>query len=451
MRILIISKFFPPENSIASLRPYSWAKYWAMAGHEIEVVTVKKNHDRPEAMVMPFTGFEVHEVDYPPFYYRCKEFFQKVFPPVPKSGEHGSVMLPTNGTASGKKGGKYAFLKEAGRKVNDYRIKKGLLMSIRMPDNLDFWISQALAWAQSQPPWDLVVSTHGPYATHIIGYRLKMKGQARRWVADFRDLWTDNHIYEGVYPFIWFEKFLEYKMMKEADQISTVSGPLADALARKHGYGKVFVVENGFESDLLQDLSPEPAFPRDGKKRIIYAGTIYQGRRDPIPLFQAIATLAAQFGSRKALEKLEVIFLGSNAEVLKELIVQYRVGEWIKLGGFLPRIEVLRMQRDADVLLFLESEKGKKEGILTGKLFEYLASGTQIWGVGVDAGSSPGDLIEKAHAGILFGTDSTKIYEELVLLLQEQDKRPVKTNSNFLKRFDREELALQMLQKIIKG
>lgn len=46
MRILIVSTFFPPENSIASFRPYSWAKWWSRAGHEVTVVSTKKNTTR---------------------------------------------------------------------------------------------------------------------------------------------------------------------------------------------------------------------------------------------------------------------------------------------------------------------------------------------------------------------------------------------------------------------
>ena len=37
MNILIVSHYFPPGNSIAALRPYSWAKYWSRMGHQVTV------------------------------------------------------------------------------------------------------------------------------------------------------------------------------------------------------------------------------------------------------------------------------------------------------------------------------------------------------------------------------------------------------------------------------
>ena len=65
MRILIISTFFPPLNSIASLRPYSWAKYWVLEGHEVTVLTLAKEEDPKVALNYPNPGFRLIEVPLP--------------------------------------------------------------------------------------------------------------------------------------------------------------------------------------------------------------------------------------------------------------------------------------------------------------------------------------------------------------------------------------------------
>jgi hypothetical protein len=62
-----------------------------------------------------------------------------------------------------------------------------------MPDFSDFWIKPAIKWA-IQYQWDLVLSTHGPYATHLVAYQVKKRKKTQQWIVDFRDLWTDNHI-----------------------------------------------------------------------------------------------------------------------------------------------------------------------------------------------------------------------------------------------------------------
>ena len=64
MKILIVTAFFPPQNSIASLRPYSWAKYWSRAGHDVTVLTVPKKAS-PSDSPMPTDGFKLLEVPIP--------------------------------------------------------------------------------------------------------------------------------------------------------------------------------------------------------------------------------------------------------------------------------------------------------------------------------------------------------------------------------------------------
>ncbi|MFM8917928.1 MAG: hypothetical protein ACKOGP_09325, partial [Bacteroidota bacterium] len=64
MRILIISTFFPPQNSIASHRPYSWAKYWSKAGHEVVVLTTPKKKNSNQTIDTSQGGFQVVEKGY---------------------------------------------------------------------------------------------------------------------------------------------------------------------------------------------------------------------------------------------------------------------------------------------------------------------------------------------------------------------------------------------------
>jgi glycosyltransferase involved in cell wall biosynthesis len=447
MRILIITKYFPPENSVATLRPYSWARYWAEAGHEVEVLTTVKDRSRPENTEMPNTGFTVHEVDFPPIYQRLKGLYKRFVKANPQSLSEPA--LGSGGSAGGA--GRPGLLKRVAAQANDWRLRRGVMLAIRMPDNFDFWVGQGLRWAQTRGPWDLVVSTHAPYATHLIAEKLKREKLARTWVADFRDLWTDNHIYKGLFPFTVAEQYLEKRAMTSADAITTVSEPLAQILASKYGSEKVFVVENGYDADSLGQLPPAPAFPADGKKRIIHTGTIYRGKQDPSLFFEAVADLARQPAGKELLDRLEVLFVGSNPDVLQEAVRQYGVKEWVKLGSFLPRTEVLRMQRDADALLFLEFDRGKTAGILTGKLFEYLSSGTQVWGVGVHASSSPGRLIQQAGGGILFGENQEHLRQELQRFLQEEVKRQVSLHKEVLERYERKALASKFLGILPKG
>ena len=64
MKILIIAKYFPPQNGIASLRPHSWAKWWSNLGHEVTVVSTKKI-PRENDLKLDCSGFDLIEIPVP--------------------------------------------------------------------------------------------------------------------------------------------------------------------------------------------------------------------------------------------------------------------------------------------------------------------------------------------------------------------------------------------------
>ena len=428
MKILIISVFFPPRNSIASLRPYSWAKYWAAMGHEVVVLTTYKTpQDNDLNLVMD--SFKVIEVK--------TYIFDKVKPLRARFfGVRQKESFEKNDSNTSLNLLKIFFIW-----LNDRRKERGVAYGARMPDIYDLWKTSAIKSVEHEK-WDLIVSTHGPYVCHSIAYQLKKRGLTKKWIADYRDLWTKSHLFKGLFPFTILEKRLEKKYNKFADIITTVSEPLKETLQSKLSIQKVYVIENGFDIDDLKNISETPIFNNE-KIRIVYTGSIYKTKQDPSPLFKAIIQLKNS-ADANLLKQLEVLFVGGNMGDLRELISKYEVEEYVKYGGFISHDDALRMQRDAHVLLFLEVNN--EDGILTGKLFEYLCSGTPIWGVGVNNKIGPGKLIEQYKAGINFENDDKKILNDLKNLLIEASKKSVVVSEEVLQKYTRKYLA----EKLIK-
>ncbi|RDC62972.1 hypothetical protein AHMF7616_01571 [Adhaeribacter pallidiroseus] len=127
---------------------------------------------------------------------------------------------------------------------------------------------------------------------------------------------------------------------------------------------------------------------------------------------------------------------------------EMRILPWVKDGGFLSRELILKMQSEAHVLLFLGFDKNKTPGILTGKIFEYLFSGTLIWAIDVDDCSAVGQIIKEAKAGILFGEDLNLLKQELLHLLKSPEKQKPQTDIIYLKQFERAALADKMLKLV---
>ena len=327
-----------------------------------------------------------------------------------------------------------------------FQQRYGIFMACRMPDWMDLWGDVSFKLVKHKY-WDLVVSTAWPYGVHRTAYRLKKTGMAACWISDWRDLWTDNHMFPGLPGFRVVERWLEKRWSMVADALTTVSEPLADTLRQKYG-NKVHVIYNGFDQEDYENLPAERIFPDDGLFRIVYTGSIYVGQRDPTPLFEAVRnlhTLGMIYPNQ-----LRIIFCGMNANV-SDLARKHKVEEFVEYAGFLPRQQALRMQRDADVLLFLEFESAEVRGILTGKLFEYLFAGPMIWGVGVDEDSSSGLLLDKTGRGKCFGTNVEKIAEAIRMVKSihfNSIKFASKVECQVIGEFSREKQSKRMLSLV---
>ena len=411
MKILIIAIYFPPQNSVASLRPYSWAKYWSRAGHDVTVLTTKK-HEHPTNTVYPFDGFEVREVELPLFN-RLRGTLGK--------GNTAKVAASTNVVKATLFS---SLLGKVNRLIQYLQKKFGVLNYCRMPDLTDLWVPPAFRAVKNEQ-WDLVVSTAWPYPVHQIAYRLRKNGLAEKWIADWRDIWIGNHLYGGLFPFTFIEKFYERLWMNKADFITTVSEPLARILRDRYGE-KVTVIYNGFDPEDYENLPPEKAYPQDGVFRIVYTGSIYPGWQDPSPLFQAISKLKDE--KRITPERLQVIFYGNNAD-MSVLAKEFNISEYVQYGGFLPRQQALHYQRDADALLFLEFESKSLQGILTGKLFEYLFAGPPILSVGIGSDESAGRVLKETKRGEAFGKDAELIAQTVKGMMETRKNPGVSTQS----------------------
>jgi glycosyltransferase involved in cell wall biosynthesis len=415
LKILVVTYFFPPENAIGGQRPFSWAKAWVREGHEVDILTVAKD--------IPYSGthgFTVHEVcPQAPFLW-LKSFYRK--------------RLKTPKSSGGVSGSSRPSLL---KRIFAWMKGRGLSSSTRMPDPSDFWILPALRHARSlNQKWDLVISTFGPYSCHVIANKLKSDGYVARWTADFRDLWTLNPYFLG-FPIIKiFERMLERKLVHQADIVLTVSEPLSLDMKKLYPTIKVATIENGADSD---DFQISPPRRKSEKKRIVYTGTIYPGRRDPGPLLRALSKIEDRQ------ERVEIIFAGPPSDYLEQTIDESGARDCVSVLGLIERREALLLQQDCDVLLFLESNAPDAAGVLTGKLFEYLFSLREIWGVGVDSTTLSGKIIEDSGAGITFGNDEVSLERELRRLIQDGSKNVI-LDPMFKQKYDRREQAKEVLR-----
>ncbi|MDP2430850.1 MAG: glycosyltransferase [Pseudomonadota bacterium] len=269
-----------------------------------------------------------------------------------------------------------------------------------IPDTEWPWRRSALRMAHTliaERRFDAILSS-SPFPTvHCVASRLKRR-HGIPWVADLRDLWSQNHNYPFPEARRRLDRWLEVRTLRSADLLTTISLPLADRLESLHG-NRVAVVRNGYQprSSALPETLPE-------RFTISYTGTIYAGKQNPDRILAALRHLfeSGQMDrSRVALN-----FYGRHDSALQETIAKMGLAEVVRQHGMLPRAETRQRQRCSHLLLFLQWEDPDEQGIFPLKLYEYLDAGRPILATGATGSDEIKDMLAETCAGTTALTSS---------------------------------------------
>ncbi len=266
---------------------------------------------------------------------------------------------------------------------------------ISYPDDKKGWYKHAVQggdkFLQSERV-DAILSSSYPVTCHLIAKAFAEKYHIP-WIADLRDLWTQNPYLNHCALRRFAEKRLELRTLNKASAIVTVSKPLAEDLSRLHTHKTVYVITNGFDPE---DACFDPPELTE-KLTITYTGALYNGKRDPLMLFEALKNLI-----RDGIidpDRVEVRFFGSQDPWLFDDIRDANLDGIVKVFGFIPRDQALQKQRESQLLLLLLWNNPQERGVYTGKVFEYLAAGRPIIALGGLDENVVKDLVNETQAG----------------------------------------------------
>ncbi len=282
---------------------------------------------------------------------------------------------------------------------------RGCITGQRWPSYFHFWAKIGLRQlAQNHASFDVVISTYGPYHTHVLASKIKKQGSARYWVADYRDLWCLNPYFKGLPIINKFEAKWEKKIIRDADLVTTVSHGLKAELENFILNKRVEVIENGIDPDDFHSLDKMPyPFPKQATLQLAFTGSIYS-HQEPLllPLLKAVRQLIDE--GRIGETDFHINIAGNIQPAIRQLFESFDLLPYTSFLGLLKHQNSLKLQRDANALIFLGHDLSGQEGNLTGKLGEYLFSKTPIWSFGVKTGSEV--------FSILGGIQYNKIFEK---------------------------------------
>lgn len=397
MKILLVSWYFPPANTIAALRIGKLAKYLLNQGHDVRVVAGK---GLPYLQSLPL-DIPAENVAYARWVdvnagprwlsARGKKFIRRDHQPVEAvTGQETLSKSTQNGEQP------LRLLTRLSRLYQNV---------FNWPDSRIGWLPFALcAGWRLLGRWrpQVIFASGPPFTVLLVGYWLSVLYRIPL-IVEFRDRWSDDPYYP---PPKWrrrFDKFAEGVIVRRAIAISTVSEPWATTYRRR--YGKpVAVVYNGYDEE-LEGLSSSPGYLDKGILRIVYTGGIYPGRRDPSPLFAAIREL----GDDR--HKIRVEFFATDPNLVHPLAARHGVGECIIVHPALDHDRIIDEQRRADILLLMQWDDPKEQGNVPGKFFEYLGALRPILVLGLEDGV-PASFVRNLDAGV-FCADADAIAQIL--------------------------------------
>jgi len=417
-KVLIITYYWPPSGGAGVQRWLKFAKYLPEFGYEVHILTV-----RPDRATYPQTDESLLQQVPKNVTVHCTDASD----PYAIYSVFGKG-APSSGFANDDVSGFKGLIKTLARFVRG---------NFFIPDPRRGWNRFAIEKANElidSLGIHTVVTTSPPHSTQLIGLELKNKKNIR-WIADMRDPWTKIYYVSELLQTKWARNRnskLERLVLENADKVVTVSHNLSAefrALAPGLQQENVVVIPNGFDEDDFQfNVRLEEKFT------IGYMGTITD-QYDISSLLKAIGSSNLDVGFR---------FIGDVQAGLKKRLAE--VSNRFEFTGYLNHHKAIEKAASCSILLLVIPKVESNKGILTGKIFEYLALKRPILAIGPIDGDAA-KVLDETGAGKMFDySDVNGISQFLNEKIYEVQKSEQVSETSGVNKYSRRALTGQLVQ-----
>ncbi len=378
-RVLVIAYYFPPSGGSGVQRALKFVKYLPFFGWTPEVLTLDPASasypDLDPAMLRDVPSeVTVHRTDAWDPYRMYAGFTNK--------SKEDAVSV--------------GFLSDKPISYRE-RIARWVRANVFIPDARVGWYFYALKKARALVETgaiDAIFTTGPPHSTHLIGRTLKRQYNLP-WIADFRDPWVDIDFLEEL-PMTGLARRqnarLEQSVLDESDLVLTVSPVIERQFVAKTDTPCV-TIYNGFDRD---DFQAETALHKD-TFYISHVGNM-NAARNPEALWSALASALNQ------VPKLKIRLVGNVDGAVTEALNTAGLNDIVERIAYCPHDEAVGYMKESAALLLPINRVFSAKGIVTGKLFEYLATGNPILGVGPPDGDAAA-ILRDTGTGEMFDFD----------------------------------------------
>jgi glycosyltransferase involved in cell wall biosynthesis len=326
------------------------------------------------------------------------------------------------------------------------RLSNWIRLNLFIPDAKIGWIPFAVRKGKKiikAEKTDVIFSSSPPPTVHLIARKLA-KWSGVKWVADFRDPWTDIYHYNDVIRSAWSlnrDKDKEKEIVTSAGEIITVSQNVAELLNEKISNPReMHIIPNGYDETDLDNLEEEPAFD---KFTIAYAGKI-NIQQNPSNLWKILGSMVRENPTFAA--NFQILLMGNITDEVITEIRQNNLEKELKNLGYVDHQTALKNLQKSHVLLLLIPNTEKNKGIVTGKFFEYINMEKFILGVGPKDGDAA-EILAQTNTGRMFEfNDIQEIKNEVKRQYKNRQKRLTqKVNREEIRKYSRQKLTEELV------
>lgn len=317
-----------------------------------------------------------------------------------------------------------------------------------IPDARMFWINPSVRYLNRyfrNNKVDVMVSTGPPHSTHLIALKIIRKHHIP-WLADFRDPWTNIDFYDKLMLTRWADRKhhrLESKVLRNASKVITVSQSWAEDFQNLAGV-KPTVITNGYDP---QDFEHAGLVPVDVKFTITHAGSLNHDR-NPTTLWKVLGELCrehAGFG-----DDLEIKLIGQVDLSAHQALEEEDLNSNLRSINNLPHHQVVEELMRSRVLLLLLNNTSNIDGIIPGKLYEYLGARRPVLCIGKETGDAA-RIIHETNSGIVVDFEDHEKLKNIILEFYHAFKAgTLVVNSKHIEKYSRKILAGQIAEELQK-
>jgi len=291
-----------------------------------------------------------------------------------------------------------------------------------------------------------VLVTAPPFSVFLAGNALKREFPHLKLISDFRDSWLDFYMKTNEYQKSESTRRraeqIERETIERSDFVVTVTQSIRDEIRSRYPEQpdeKFSLIPNGYDPEVFANFKARAH--RSSKIIVTHLGTVY-GASSPRYFLDALEAMPEEIRGA-----FEVHFVGRITADERAALESRRCA--VRVMGFMPQAEALRYLEETDYALLVMTDPAS----LTGKLFEYLATGKPILAVASPEGEIARVIRETGGGWCVDPQDEAGLREMIRQTYQSWHNggSGFQPNWTAIRRYERPRLAAEFSKLMMEG